>query len=294
MMASRSPSEATELGLRAEYQGSNALLISWDRAAAPIISARSAAFTIADGPRTRTFQLSPRELQTGSILYRPGAEEVSVELQVSSEMGGTASQSIRIIGANASKAAVPAGERAAARMEKTPRRAPQVSFESPAGQSPPGLEQQRSVTMIDAPDVASSSFGSQEPLTLATALPPAPAQPSLESRETPPAPVESPGAARELRPAVPIVSPQPRMPPTQLPPHALDRPVDVQVEVSINAAGRVTNARLSSDAGIYGSMLAPSAINTARLWRFRPATVGGQPVESKMVLTFRYSHAAEE
>src|SRR5262249_8306072 len=86
------------LGLRADYQ-KDSLLIGWNRTAPEVASAASATFRIADGARTRTLNLSARELQNGSILYKPNADEISVELNVTSRQGATTSQSIRIVGA---------------------------------------------------------------------------------------------------------------------------------------------------------------------------------------------------
>jgi TonB family protein len=63
------------------------------------------------------------------------------------------------------------------------------------------------------------------------------------------------------------------------------------VEVTIDPEGRVTAARLVSQSGPYTALLAPSALNTARTWRFRPATLGGQPIQSTTVLTFRYARS---
>ena len=75
-----------------------------------------------------------------------------------------------------------------------------------------------------------------------------------------------------------------------IPDYGLKNPIEVQVEVTISAAGRVAHANLVSEAGPYAAMLGPSALEAAWRWTFHPATLGGKPVESRIIVRFLYSH----
>jgi TonB family protein len=94
---------------------------------------------------------------------------------------------------------------------------------------------------------------------------------------------------REFHAPEPIRWRQPVLPASvRLPDYAYDRPLQIQVEVTVGIDGRVIAARLTGESGPYAGLLGPSALNAAQTWKFRPATLGGQPIQSTMVLTFRY------
>jgi outer membrane biosynthesis protein TonB len=269
-----------QLGLRADYQ-KDSLLIGWNRAAPVLASAASATFRIADAGRTRILDLSARELQNGSIVYKPKADEISVELNVTARDGATASQSIRIIGATPEPSSKP---------EPAPKIAVQHSHVEQSRltvlprpfQPPPDVSraEPREVATPDVPPVGDApTLNGNQPGLIAGSLPSLP-QGLPRSTET----------RREFRPPQPVRSPQPVLPAgTRLPDYAYDRPVQIQVEVNIGADGSVTAARLTGESGAYAGLLGPSALNTARMWRFRPAALGGQAIPSTMVLTFRFA-----
>jgi len=114
-----------------------------------------------------------------------------------------------------------------------------------------------------------------------------PAAPLVQPRVNPVASTETP---TQFHAAVPIRSPQPAWRAEGLPAYALERPLEIGVEVTISATGHVTRARLAGHVGPYASTLAASALNTARSWTFHPATLGSRPVESQVVINFHYSH----
>lgn len=64
--------------------------------------------------------------------------------------------------------------------------------------------------------------------------------------------------------------------------------VQVNVEVTIDAGGRVTGARVVSTKGAAAGLLTIEALKAAQLFRFQPAQENGQGVSSAMVLTFRF------
>jgi TonB family protein len=287
---------ADSLGLRAEYQG-NSLLLGWDRRSARVNAATSGVFIIGDGSKTRVLTLSPRELRNGGILYKPAADDINVEFQVIEPRGRTASESIRIIGAPAPvSAAAPIGQiaRRVLPQPPVPRREKREMLLAPVEAPPPSSARtkQRMITTVDAPLI--NPEATMRPPWFAPALMPLPPQPAAQlDRALTNADADmdtAVPAAPGFHPATAIHAPQPRVPQgVYLPQYVYDRPFLVKVEVSINAAGSVTDARLVDTIGPYASQLGPSALNTARAWTFHPATLGGQPVASTMVVTFHYS-----
>ena len=265
------PAPRLPLGLRADYQ-KDSLLIGWDRTAPEVASAASATFRISDAGRTRTLNLSARELQTGSIVYKPKADEISVEMDVTSREGATASQSIRIVGAAVQSRSTDAFTKPVA--QDTRQSASPRPFQPPPDPSP---AQQRDITTPDLPPIDAALTANQTKL-LAGGLP------SFSGRL--PGFIEK---RREFHAPEPVRWRHPVLPASvRLPDYAYDRPLQIQVEVTVGIDGRVIAARLTGESGPYAGLLGPSALNAAQTWKFRPATLGGQPIQSTMVLTFRY------
>src|SRR5262249_15190965 len=133
----------------------------------------------------------------------------------------------------------------------------------------------------------------QRPVATALALP---------KTETVIAPPPAPPAQPEPVPSAPPVKaavPEPAsQQPAPLPPRAIHqvRPelspnvkamltheVQVQVRVTVDAAGRVTDARALPVKGTVGEYVGKAAAATARLWRFEPSRPG------EIVLEFRFA-----
>ena len=67
----------------------------------------------------------------------------------------------------------------------------------------------------------------------------------------------------------------------------------IDVTVKIDAAGKVTDAQVTSTQGAVARLVAVEAIKAARLFRFQPARENGRTVQSRMVLTFRFRRSGE-
>jgi TonB family protein len=67
--------------------------------------------------------------------------------------------------------------------------------------------------------------------------------------------------------------------------------VDVGIRVVVDARGNVSQAEIESVSvqHRFADFLAGFALNAARQWKFRPATVNGKPVPGSAVLRFRLS-----
>ena len=136
-----------------------------------------------------------------------------------------------------------------------------------------------------AADVAPQLPGVQLPVS---ASPVTPAIPAPRADATVPVPQNAPTALKartfigpqaihEATPAVPRgVAPR------------ITTDVQVNVEVTIDASGRVTGARIASTKGAAAGLLTIEALKAAQLFRFRPALENGLAVPSTMVLTFRF------
>jgi hypothetical protein len=113
-----------------------------------------------------------------------------------------------------------------------------------------------------------------------TALPtPGPTAPATKSAavKTTPAPVQSNFIApRAIRREFPQV-------PSNLPGNV----TQVQVQVSIDARGKVTKAN-PVDWNPQNAPLMIRAVRAASVWVFDPALLNGQPIPSEMTLTFRF------
>jgi len=64
--------------------------------------------------------------------------------------------------------------------------------------------------------------------------------------------------------------------------------ISVQVQVSLDANGRVREVRLLPPAEQVSESVIGSAVTAARQWTFQPATSGGKAVPSQYLITFRF------
>jgi TonB family protein len=69
---------------------------------------------------------------------------------------------------------------------------------------------------------------------------------------------------------------------------AINGVVSVSVKVMIDASGKVVSAAPVDTNTAAQKMLAPEAVQAARLWSFEPARRDGQPVSSESVLKFDF------
>jgi TonB family protein len=145
----------------------------------------------------------------------------------------------------------------------------------------------------DLPVDNSPSYTAVAPATLALQLPVSanPTPPAIAAPQSNPdvlappiAPVPSeahkwtgPQVIHQVTPAVPRgVGPR------------ITTDVQVNVEVNIDANGRVTGARIASTRGAAATLLTIEALKAAQLFRFQPAQENGHNVPSAMVLTFHF------
>ncbi len=86
----------TGLGLRVEGQGDRVLL-SWNRRNALVRSSQGGVLHIDDGPQHRDVRLDPAQMANGSVLYRPGSDDVSFRLEVHGAQGAAIAETTRVL-----------------------------------------------------------------------------------------------------------------------------------------------------------------------------------------------------
>lgn len=86
----------TGLGLRVEGQGERVLL-SWNRRNALVRSSQGGVLHIDDGPQHRDVRLDPAQIANGSVLYRPGSDDVSFRLEVHGQQGAAIAETMRVL-----------------------------------------------------------------------------------------------------------------------------------------------------------------------------------------------------
>jgi outer membrane biosynthesis protein TonB len=68
----------------------------------------------------------------------------------------------------------------------------------------------------------------------------------------------------------------------------LPESTSIVLRVEIDAAGKVVGAAPEGSLTATQKLLAPQAVQAARLWRFQPARKNGEPVESESILRFDF------
>ncbi len=88
------------LGLQVDRTGA-ILDILWDRTSATAVNSNGGSVTIRDGDQVKRVGLDPGEIRTGHLYYRPRNADLDIRLEVAVENGGTATESVRLVGAPA-------------------------------------------------------------------------------------------------------------------------------------------------------------------------------------------------
>jgi len=295
--ASTAPAAApsVELGLTAERSGSN-LTLSWDTTSPAIVVATKGALLIQAGSEHQEVALDREQLRSGNYLYKPTGDHLSIRLQVTGPDNSVQDDSMAVFlprETNQRPVVVPRQSSsrtavAAPTSPPTPASAPESKAEpknrplelppaastvaSPTKAAPPRLDEA-------PPVVANPRVTPVNPLFSSPVSIPRPATAADSNSTTENTTASSPHAP------VPLYQEVPKFP-AELKATLL-RSVMVEVAVKIDSNGRVIKAdALPGNAHV---LLKRSAVEAARNWKFRPATVNGIPVASDMVLKFNFT-----
>jgi hypothetical protein len=235
--APQAPSRPS-LSLHAIRRGAD-LELTWNRDSALIADAISGTLSIQDGESTRLVPFDAAQLQDGSLLYSPRADQILMRLTVTTP-NASATESVTVI--------LPKGE----------------------SHSP-------TVTVSPAPHRGDSSIKLSRTFTgplLAKDIAPVTSIP------------RDPPALDGYEPPVAVVKPQPVFP-ADLSSLMVKRTV-VDVRVTIDKNGKVIKAESIPQENISSYWL-NSAVDAARLWKFKPAQSNHEPVWSEAILQFVFN-----
>lgn len=90
------PADARPLKLRATANGQQ-VEVFWDHNSSSIREAEKATIRISDGDITEAVPFDSKQLQDGSLIYRPHTNDVTVRMEVSERNGGQVSESVRAV-----------------------------------------------------------------------------------------------------------------------------------------------------------------------------------------------------
>lgn len=281
------------LGLTAERSGSS-LMLSWDTTAPAIRSASKGALLIQTGSEHEDVELSAEQLRSGTYLYKPTGDHLSIRLQVTGPGNVIEDDSMTVFLPKQSDqrpVVIPHQSHSSGAVAPAESTAPSATAAEPKAESRKRLEFPPSAS-------ASTSSGKTAPPRL-DEPPPIVANPgatpvnnALFNR---PVAIPQPGAADSRSsgnnatptPQAPVAIYQevPRFPPELK--STLVRSATVEVSVKINSSGKVTKADVLP--GNAHVLLQRSAVEAARNWKFRPAAINGIAVPSDMVLKFNFT-----
>ena len=265
------------------------LELTWDRESPLLAAATSGLITIQDGESKRLVPLDSAQLYGGTLLYSPTSDQILMQLSLTTA-AGTATESVtailpKAVGAPVRPQPAPAPlARTAPESSPPPSDTPAVKPSKPFAAAslashvptpaPPVLPDPPVVRGGAAAPAVASDVVSQLP----THLPPAPVSPSRT-----PAP-----SVTTYEPPVAVVKITPTVSNEQL--RRIFKRTVVRVEVSVDAAGNVTNARaIPGDGEIIPQPITNAAAAAARSWRFQPARQNQQPVASQVTVQFVFN-----
>jgi hypothetical protein len=265
------------LGLRVE-RALLGIIVGWNPATPEIADAKDANLLIMDGSSPpAVLRLTASELHAGRVFYPSVGDRVEVRLDIIGTIGKATTESVVSVsraadlGSSVLATTIPNTGVATQQAGGTP--AQKVSEDSSTGE-PPEMRA-RAPASIQLSPITKATVNDWR-----TILP----------REA--SDVQSVRAGRKVaegprtsfRAAVPMYKMRPEIESQLTPLIQIDNVVEVQV--SIDAFGKVTAAQLASTKGPVADLLSKSALNAALGWKFRPATRDGEAVASEMVLEF--------
>jgi len=275
------------LALRVERR-EGALRVSWNRDTPVVNHARDAVLSIRDGDlQPQELHLELEQLRTGNVVYSPANKSVLFRLEVTGRDKTKTSETILALAAPKAHLTAPrvAASGPAAGSSSRNRK----SFSPPRSRHYFGKLGR--VMLVDPPAQAASLIPQASALVeqisiaqpkLAPLPPPEPQQDRRTPRELEPLPV-----TRTFLAARPIHESRPNLPLAIR--ATVISEVEVRIKVLVDEFGRVVRIEPLGTTGPASDSLVSATEEVARQWRFAPALRGNRPVESEVVLTFRYT-----
>jgi TonB family protein len=310
-------------GLKVARGTDGQLDLIWNRSVLERVRAQQASLTITDGSISKRLTIDSTQLHSGTLTYFPSGSDIQFRLEISLNAGHSLAESVRVILPHATPGTPPAfaeqviQRRRASDSEKQPvvptnlgstraMMTGRASFKAPAYISPAEiLNSQSDSEQPHAPDLkvdlAAATYATLPSSFSALPAPPPrlPAQVSSTAPSKNAIPTKPPVAKPVTLTSSVIHSINTYVPPQpvrQVKPdmasmrYALPAQTGkVEVQVTIDESGHVTDAWPVYSIGKPNSLLANAAMAAARQWIFKPATLHGKPVvaEHRIVFDFR-------
>jgi Gram-negative bacterial TonB protein C-terminal len=288
--AAPAPARMSRMGFAANPEG-GIWKLTWNRDAVTALNPSSASLSIRDGANQQQIPLTAAELGAGMVFYTPQSGDLVFGLKVLLSGAPPEEEEVRVL--------------QAIRPPQTPA---QPSVQIVANDHrirtvrpfmpPPQVQQQTRHDLVEpaippaimaenklpaAPEIPALVIPSVH-----TTVPYVRSQVSQNLSMAPPASSAEPKPSATITPS--YVPPKPvRRTNARLPVGTLiGNPVDVEVKVQIDAAGKVTKAAPVKVNAINYALVNP-AVHAAESWGFDPALENGRPVPSEMIVTFRFT-----
>jgi hypothetical protein len=274
------------LALRVERR-EGALRVSWNRDTPVVKHAKDGMLSIRDGDlQPQELHLELEQLRSGSVVYSPVNASVLFRLEVTGQDKMKTSETILALAAP--KAHLKARVLAASGPAEGSSSRNRKSFSPPRSRHDFGKPGR--VMLVDPPAQDASLIPQASALVEQIAiaqpkfapLPPPEPQDRRTSREPQPLPVTRAFVAarpiHEWRPNLPLAIRA-----------TVISEVEVQIKVQVDESGQVVRIEPLGTTGPASDSLVSVTEEAARQWRFAPAMRGNRPVESEVVLSFRYT-----
>jgi protein TonB len=302
------PAAANRLGMQIR-RSDNAWEVQWDAARVAALGAQSGVLQVIDGDGRVDIPLNAVQLAQGRVVYVPKSGDLEMVLSASSA-SGMVQDSVRVIGSPIGRP-VDSGSRARA-LTPPASSVPESAFTRETATQPvrafqPPSPSPAAESAMPKPDLTPAMTAQvqappPQPITLRIETAPVPQQAAppaaqvaapVQQQPASQAPLQQTPTQQPATPAVSRVLSQPivlsKVAPV-VPAHlksVMPRDASVDVQLRVGTDGRVVAASAPQTSGVMAH-LTRLAIDSAKRWRFEPAKLNGQPVESDHKVTFRF------
>jgi len=280
-------------------QSGNDLLLTWNKNSPTILNATHGVLSINDGDKHENYDMDPKQLQTGSIVYTPVTGDTSFNMEVTGpNQSKTVTESVRSLrnrpspmadtkSANGGAAAAKPNQPGAPAPEAASATTPAVTPAVPAKAAPRAFDATSLASRVrpaNAEEIASldaaPAAGAGVPVSSNLSVPfnaPTPVAPA----PAPAAPKKVTVAGGKVAPAQLVYHKDPDYPTAarQLGAHG-----QVLLEATIGRDGKVIAVKVLSG----HPLLAQAAKAAVMTWRYRPTLLDGQPVENTTQISLEF------
>jgi hypothetical protein len=273
-----------DLGLRADIQGQH-LRLTWNRQAPALRDVQGGLLRIRDGSESREVKLSAAEVTAGSVLYTRRSDDVQIEMRVNGS-SGEGVETVRILGGLLVAAPAPGPSAPPSAIVANPPPTPvrRNQFVPPPARATKVAPENAEPELLPSAALRATMQTAPTPQLLVSSAPQSLPGPPDAAR---PKQVGSPPPGSVVVVAAkPIRRALPNLRALGLPPVLVS--TEIEVEVRLDAGGRVLEATPRTFPKSTSHSLVLAAVQAAKDWVFEPARSGGRPVPSAHVIVFQF------